>query len=128
MTWLVQLYNYVETLHIKGELDGVCLRLIEYSTNSSFPTLNYYLALALYRNIIDFQELSLFFFFTCSIIKKRKTRKYILNAPFDGPATFSASTSISMTNVDQKQELGNPDFSTVMENKISDIPDEDTTL
>jgi len=33
-----------------------------------------------------------------------------------------------MTNIDQKQELGNPDFSTVMENKISDIPDEDTTL
>lgn len=41
---------------------------------------------------------------------------------------FSASTNITMTNVDQKPELGNPDFSTVMENKSPDILDEDTTL
>ena len=67
-------------------------------------------------------------FVTCSIAKNRKTKKYTLNATPESPVTSSVPTSINMTNIDQKLELGNPDLSTVIENKSQDILAEATAL
>ena len=76
----------------------------------------------------DVSHVTLSLFVTCSIAKNRNKKKYSLNATPESPVTSSAPTTINMTNIDQKLELGNPDLSTVIENKSQDILAEATAL
>ena len=76
----------------------------------------------------DVSHVTLSPFVTCSIAKNRNKKKYSLNTTPESPVTSSTPTTINMTNIDQKLELGNPDLSTVIENKSHDILPETTAL
>ena len=73
---------------------------------------------------------SLLWSLTCSVIKARKAKKYTM----DSSVMFSQSTdstSINMTSIDQKPELGIPNPCAVKENEYvmgPELSTEATTL
>ena len=73
---------------------------------------------------------SLLWSLTCSVIKARKAKKYTMDSSVMF-SQFTESTSINMTSIDQKPELGVPNSCAVKENEYVMGPEllaEATTL